>query len=105
MADVLVTVPRAIESGASGPLAALYRDGHTVRHVRANATAVADFAMGLLLAVARWIPTFDRDLRERLHYVAFAGVSGDRADGQCAAPGADEADCLSHQLRTWCARR
>src|SRR5260370_7507071 len=30
----------------------------------ANATAVADFAMGLLLAVARWIPTFDRDLRQ-----------------------------------------
>jgi D-3-phosphoglycerate dehydrogenase / 2-oxoglutarate reductase len=132
MADVLVTVPRAIESGASGPLAALYRDGHTVRHVRANAqtspsdliaalngaaavvaiiepytsavfdgapllrhvarvgvgydavdipaatahgvlvtntpganaTAVADFAMGMLLSVARWIPTFDRDLRQ-----------------------------------------
>ena len=132
MADVLVTVSRAIEYGAAGPLGALYRDGHTVRHVRANAqtsardliaaldgaaavvaiiepytrevfegapslrhiarvgvgydavdvaeatahgvlvtntpganaTAVADFAMGMLLAVARWIPTFDRDIRQ-----------------------------------------
>jgi D-3-phosphoglycerate dehydrogenase len=132
MATVLVTVPRAIEQGASGPLAPLYSEGHTVRHVRANAqtsapdliaalegcdavvaiiepytaevfdgasrlrhvarvgvgydavdiqaatargvlvtntpganaTAVADFAMGLLLAVARHIPTFDRDIRQ-----------------------------------------
>jgi phosphoglycerate dehydrogenase-like enzyme len=30
----------------------------------ANATAVADFAMGLLLSTARWIPTFDRDIRQ-----------------------------------------
>ena len=30
----------------------------------ANSTAVADFAMGMLLAVARWIPTFDRDIHQ-----------------------------------------
>jgi D-3-phosphoglycerate dehydrogenase len=29
----------------------------------ANANAVADFTMGLLLSVARWIPLFDRDIR------------------------------------------
>lgn len=132
MANVLVTVSRAIEQGEHGPLAPLYRDGHSIRHVRANgkttpreliaalqdaaavvaiiepytaevfdgapllrhvarvgvgvdavdipsatahgvlvtntpganATAVADFAMGLLLSAARWIPTFDRDVRQ-----------------------------------------
>ena len=132
MAEVLVTVSRAIEQGETGPLAPLYRDGHSIRHVRANgktsvrelidalqdaaavvaiiepytaevfdgapalrhvarvgvgvdavdvvaatargvlvtntpganATAVADFAMGLLLSVARCIPTFDRDIRQ-----------------------------------------
>src|SRR5579864_1569442 len=131
MANVLVTVSRAMQQGESGPLAPLYRDGHTLRHFPANAqtsaaelihalegcdavvaiiepytagvfaaspqlrhvarvgvgydavdvaaatqrgvlvtntpganaTAVADFAFGMLLAVARWIPTFDLDIR------------------------------------------
>ena len=134
MANVLVTVSRAMEQGESGPLAPLYRDGHVVQHFRANAqtrasdliralrgcsavvaiiepytsevfdavpelhhvarvgvgydavdipsatahrvlvtntpganaTAVADFAMGLLLSLARWIPTFDRDVRQEI---------------------------------------
>lgn len=132
MAHVLITVSRAMEQGESGPLAALYRDHHHLRHVAANAqtsardliaaledcaavvaiiepytaevfdasprlrhvarvgvgydavdiasatahgvlvtntpganaTAVADFAMGLLLSAARWIPTFDREVRQ-----------------------------------------
>src|SRR6266540_3710526 len=146
MADVLVTVPRAIEQGVDGPLGALYRYGHTVRHVRANAqttaseliaalagasavvaiiepytkevfagapllrhiarvgvgydavdvaeatkhgvlvtntpgansTAVADFAMGMLLAVARWIPTFDRDIRQVFGSLSWAPMRGNR---------------------------
>jgi phosphoglycerate dehydrogenase-like enzyme len=132
VANVLVTVGRAMEQGESGPLAPLYADGHTLRHFQANAqtsaveliralegceavvaiiepytaevfadspklrhvarvgvgydavdieaatrngvlvtntpganaTAVADFAIGMLLAVARGIPTFDRDIRQ-----------------------------------------
>jgi D-3-phosphoglycerate dehydrogenase / 2-oxoglutarate reductase len=131
MANVLVTVARAMEQGEHGPLAPLYAAGHNLRHVRANAqtsahdliaaledcasvvaiiepytpevfdgaphlrhvarvgvgydavdipsatahgvlvtntpganaTAVADFAFGMLLSVARWIPTLDRQLR------------------------------------------
>jgi phosphoglycerate dehydrogenase-like enzyme len=132
MATILVTVPRAIEQGETGPLKTLYAAGHAIRNVRANAqttaaeliaaldgcaavvaiiepytaevfdgapslrhiarvgvgydavdipsatahgvlvtntpganaTAVADFAMGLLLSVARHIPAFDRDQRQ-----------------------------------------
>jgi D-3-phosphoglycerate dehydrogenase len=132
MANVLMTVSRAMDQGESGPLAPLYRDGHVLRHFQANAqtsapdliraldgcsavvaiiepytsevfdgapllrhvarvgvgydavdipaatargvlvtntpganaTAVADFAMGLLLSLARWIPTFDREVRQ-----------------------------------------
>jgi hypothetical protein len=41
MAHVLVTVPRAMEQGESGPLAPLYAAGHSVRHVRANAQTTA----------------------------------------------------------------
>jgi hypothetical protein len=41
MATVLVTVPRAIEQGETGPLEPLYAAGHTVRHVRASAQTSA----------------------------------------------------------------
>jgi hypothetical protein len=41
MTNVLVTVSRAIEQGESGPLASLFRDGHTLRHFRANAQTPA----------------------------------------------------------------
>jgi D-3-phosphoglycerate dehydrogenase / 2-oxoglutarate reductase len=132
VANVLVTLARAMEGGETGPLRVIYEAGHTVRHVPANgqtkaseliaalqgcdsvvaiiepytkevfegapqlrhiarvgvgydavdipaatqhgvlvtntpganATAVADFAIGLLLSVARWIPTFDRDIQQ-----------------------------------------
>src|SRR5690349_16525654 len=131
MATVLVTRRAGTDVSATGPLAALFEAGHTIRHVPAtpltriaerlealegcaaaiasiepyttevfeaapglkhvsrigigydavdvvaataqgvvvsntpgaNATAVADFAMGLLLGVARWIPLFDRQVR------------------------------------------
>jgi D-3-phosphoglycerate dehydrogenase len=131
MATVLVTRRKGTDVSESGPLASLFKAGHSIRHVPAtpqtpiaerlqaldgceavvasiepytadvfdsapmlrhvsrigigydavdlaaatahsvvvsntpgaNATAVADFTLGLLLAVARWIPSHDRNIR------------------------------------------
>src|SRR5262245_26790641 len=86
MADVLGTVPRAIEHGVEGPLGALYRDGHTVRSVRANAQTNARELIEALAgasAVVAIIEPYTKEVFDgapMLRHIARVGVGFDAVD-------------------------